>query len=68
MIQFFKDMNPIEREIALLEIVQGSILLEGMHETSEELEERVVELKKKQYLSVNSQSMAQKDRLMKRSL
>ncbi|VEN73081.1 hypothetical protein EPICR_110048 [Candidatus Desulfarcum epimagneticum] len=44
---FFKKMDPVEREIALLEIVQGSIMLEGMHETAEELEKRVAALKEK---------------------
>ncbi len=42
-------MNPIEQEIALLEIVQGSIMLEGMQEIAYELEKRVVELKSGRY-------------------
>jgi len=50
---FFEKMKPTEREIALLEIVQGSILIEGMIEAAEELEQRITELKKKQSLAGN---------------
>ncbi len=44
--EFYEKMNPIDREIMILEAVQGSVALEGMQKAAQECHEEILTLRK----------------------
>ena len=46
--ELFEKMDPIEREIMILEAVQGSVAIEGMEKAVEECHQKILALRKKQ--------------------
>ena len=46
--KLFEKMDPIEREIMILEAVQGSVAIEGMKKAVEECHQKILALRKKQ--------------------
>jgi hypothetical protein len=46
--ELYEKMDPIEREIMILEAVQGSISIEGMEKAAEECRQKIVALRKEQ--------------------
>ncbi|MFC1824953.1 hypothetical protein ACFL9T_19765 [Thermodesulfobacteriota bacterium] len=46
--ELFEKMDPIEREIMILEAVQGSVAIEGMEKAAEECHQKIIALRKKQ--------------------
>jgi len=46
--EFFEEMDPIEREIMILEAVQGSVAVEGMEKAAQECQTEILKLREKQ--------------------
>ena len=46
--ELYDKMDPIEREIMILEAVQGSISIEGMEKAAEECRQKILVLRKEQ--------------------
>ena len=46
--EFFEEMDPIEREIMILEAVQGSVSVEGMEKAAQECQAEILKLREKQ--------------------
>ena len=46
--EFFEKMDPIEREIMILEAVQGSVAVEGMQKAAQECQAEILRLREKQ--------------------
>lgn len=46
--KFYEKMDPIEREIMILEAVQGSVSIEGMKKAAEECRQKILALREKQ--------------------
>ena len=46
--EFFEEMDPIEREIMILEAVQGSVAVEGMEKAAQECRTEILKLREKQ--------------------
>jgi hypothetical protein len=46
--EFFEEMDPIEREIMILEAVQGSVAVEGMEKAAQECQTEILRLREKQ--------------------
>ncbi|NQU03640.1 MAG: hypothetical protein HQ589_05785 [Syntrophaceae bacterium] len=46
--ELYEKMDPIEREIMILEAVQGSISIEGMEKAAEECRQKILALRKEQ--------------------
>jgi len=46
--EFFEEMDPIEREIMILEAVQGSVAVEGMEKAAQECQAEILKLREKQ--------------------
>ena len=47
--EFVEDMDPIEREIMILEAVQGSVAVEGMKKAAQECQ---AEIRNSRYLTI----------------
>jgi len=45
--EFFEEMDTIEREIMILEAVQGSVAVEGMEKAAQECQTEILKLRKK---------------------
>ncbi len=45
--EFYEKMDPIDREIMILEAVRGSVALEGMEKAAQECYEEILRLRKK---------------------
>ena len=46
--EYYEKKDPIEREIMILEAVQGSVSIEGMEKAAEECRQRILALRKEQ--------------------
>ena len=46
--EFFEEMDVIEREIMILEAVQASVAIEGMEKAAEECQAKILKLREKQ--------------------
>ncbi len=46
--ELYEKMDPIEREIMILQAVQGSVAIEGMEKAAGECHQKILALRKKQ--------------------
>ncbi len=56
--EFYEKMSLIDREIMILEAVQGSVAIEGMQKAAQECHEKILRLRKE---LITSKSVVQKN-------